>query len=89
MIDPAGVPVGIITERELVDSVAASRNPDLGLAESWMTPEPVVVETTTSLEDASARMREADVRHLPVTEHGAVVGVVSIRDLLAAAYEAA
>ena len=84
VVDDAGKPVGIITERELVDSVAGSRNPDLGLAGSWMQGEPVTVEAAASLVDASARMREANVRHLPVTEDGVVVGVVSIRDLLAA-----
>ena len=38
VVDEANAPIGIITERELVDSVAASRNPDAGVAESWMKP---------------------------------------------------
>jgi len=85
VVDAAGTPLGMLSERELVDSVAGSRNPDLGLAESWMKADPATVEASASLVEASARMREANVRHLPVTEGGAVVGVVSIRDLLAAA----
>ena len=84
VVDAAGAPRGIITERELVDSVAASRNPDVGVAESWMKGDPATVDAGASLVAASARMREANVRHLPVTRDGAVVGVVSIRDLLAA-----
>jgi signal-transduction protein with cAMP-binding, CBS, and nucleotidyltransferase domain len=76
------VPRGIITERELVDSVAASRSPDLGLAESWMKPDPATVAPGAGLEEASELMRAADVRHLTVTEDGRLVGVVSIRDLL-------
>jgi CBS domain-containing protein len=83
--DAAGRPLGLISERELVDSVAGSRNPDIGVAESWMKADPVSVETSVTLADASTVMREANVRHLPVTEDGVVVGVVSIRDLLAAA----
>jgi CBS domain-containing protein len=84
VVDAAGRPLGMLSERELVDSVAGSRNPDIGLAESWMKADPPSVESAASLVEASARMREANVRHLPVTEAGAVVGVVSIRDLLAA-----
>ncbi len=80
--DSAGRPVGIISERELVDSVAGSRNPDIGVAESWMRANPTAVESSATLADASTLMREANVRHLPVTADGVVVGVVSIRDLL-------
>ena len=83
--DEAGRPVGIISERELVDSVAGSRNPDIGVAESWMRADPVTVESSSALADASELMRETNVRHLPVTDGGVVVGVVSIRDLLNAA----
>ena len=83
--DPGGRPVGIISERELVDSVAGSRNPDVGVAESWMRGNPVTVDSSASLADASTLMRDTNVRHLPVTDSGVVVGVVSIRDLLNAA----
>jgi signal-transduction protein with cAMP-binding, CBS, and nucleotidyltransferase domain len=84
VVDAAMTPVGIITERELVDSVAASRNPDLGLAGSWMLAEPRTIDAAASIHEASVAMREANVRHLPVVEAGRVAGVVSIRDLLAA-----
>jgi signal-transduction protein with cAMP-binding, CBS, and nucleotidyltransferase domain len=85
VLDDAGGPQGLITERELVDSVAASRSPDLAQAASWMRPEMWSVEGSASLDEASARMRDANVRHLPVTEDGRVVGIVSIRDLLVGA----
>ena len=82
VVDDAEQPLGIITDRELVDSVAASRNPDQGQAGSWMRPEMWSVDRDSSLEEASALMRDANVRHLPVTADGRVVGIVSIRDLL-------
>jgi signal-transduction protein with cAMP-binding, CBS, and nucleotidyltransferase domain len=82
VVDGAEQPLGIITDRELVDSVAASRNPDQGQAGSWMRPEMWSVDRGASLEEASALMRDANVRHLPVTAEGRVVGIVSIRDLL-------
>jgi len=85
VVDEANAPIGIITERELVDSVAASRNPDAGVAESWMQAEPAMIEASASLTDASSVMRVNNVRHLPVTEDGRLVGIVSMRDLLALA----
>ena len=82
VLDPDGGPLGLITDRELVDSVAASRSPDLAQAASWMRPDMLSVEGSATLDEANARMRDANVRHLPVTEDGRVVGIVSIRDLL-------
>jgi CBS domain-containing protein len=78
-----GTPVGIIAERELVDAVAASRNPDVGTAQSWM-KELRPVPPGTSIAEAAEIMREHGVRHLPVFD-GGLAGVVSIRDLLAGA----
>lgn len=36
VLDASEQPIGILTERELVDSVAASRHPDFGTVDSWM-----------------------------------------------------
>ena len=85
VLDDAGGPVGIISERELVDSVAASRNPDVGIAESWMRGGLSPVPSAATIAEASTQMREQNVRHLPVVDDGQLVGIVSIRDLLAAA----
>ncbi len=46
-----------------------------------MTPCPVSVRASQSLAEAHARMRDRRIRHLPVMEHGQVVGVVSQGDL--------
>jgi CBS domain-containing protein len=83
VIDGDNKPVGIITERELVESVASSRNPDVGTAQSWMSEKLLLVAPETSIQDAVETMRVAGVRHLPVGTDTDVVGVVSIRDLLA------
>jgi signal-transduction protein with cAMP-binding, CBS, and nucleotidyltransferase domain len=82
VVDAGEQPLGLITERELVDSVAASRNPDHGQAGSWLREQAGTVERSASLDEASTRMRDAGVRHLTVTEDGRLVGIVSIRDLL-------
>jgi acetoin utilization protein AcuB len=46
-----------------------------------MTREPYVALVSDSLRTVLTKLREADVRHLPITEDGALVGIVSDRDL--------
>jgi acetoin utilization protein AcuB len=46
-----------------------------------MTVSPVVIGSERTLADAHRMMRERGIRHLPVVDAGALVGVVSQRDL--------
>jgi CBS domain-containing protein len=46
-----------------------------------MTPQPVTIGRTETLATAHELMRNNEVRHLPVLEHGELVGVVTQRDL--------
>jgi acetoin utilization protein AcuB len=46
-----------------------------------MTPFPFFVDIDASLEEARATMRDNEIHHLPVTEDGALVGVLSARDV--------
>jgi acetoin utilization protein AcuB len=46
-----------------------------------MTPQPVTIGRDQTLETAHAMMREHHCRHLPVLEHGELVGLLSLRDL--------
>lgn len=46
-----------------------------------MTPFPFFVEIDQSIADARAMMREHEIHHLPVTEDGSLVGVLSERDV--------
>lgn len=48
----------------------------------WMTPTPHSVGKEQMLSVAQRLMRENGCRHLPVLEHGKLVGIVSERDLL-------
>ena len=50
-------------------------------AEDVMTRNPVTMDITGTVQDAADLMRAADVRHLPVLEHGTLVGLLSDRDL--------
>jgi CBS-domain-containing membrane protein len=51
------------------------------LVEEVMTRKPYVAFVRDSIESVLAKLAEADVRHLPVTESGELVGIVSDRDL--------
>lgn len=48
-----------------------------------MTPRPITIEPTVPLAAAAERMRTCRIRHLPVAVDGALVGVVSLGDVLA------
>lgn len=75
---------GIFTERDIVR--ALSLDPDAPREElvHWMTRDPVVIAPEVDVEEAVARMLAGHFRHLPVVEDGAVVGMLSMRDLVRA-----
>ena len=47
-----------------------------------MTRHPETVEASESTGHAASLMIHGGFRHLPVTEGGAIIGIVSIRDLM-------
>ncbi len=47
----------------------------------YMTAQPWTIASDQSLLDAHALMHEHGIRHLPVVDHGKLVGIVSDRDL--------
>jgi CBS domain-containing protein len=46
-----------------------------------MTPFPYSIAAKAGIDEARAMMREHQIRHLPVTERGKLIGVLSERDL--------
>jgi CBS domain-containing protein len=84
VVDEQGAHVGVLSERELVDAVAASRDPDEGQAGSWMRHDHPTVDASATLVAASEAMRAADSRHLPVLDGDRIVGIISIKDILRA-----
>lgn len=56
--------------------------PDPWSAGAIMTPQPVTIGRKESLATAHRLMRNHNIRHLPVLEHGDLVGILSQRDLL-------
>ena len=81
VVTEGGDPVGIVTEGDLADLVAAGRDPDATPVEAVMASPLTTVRPEATVETAAERMHEAAVTRLPVLENGAVVGIVTTRDL--------
>jgi CBS domain-containing protein len=76
--------IGILTERDLLKAMAARVHTSEARVREWMTEDPVTVAADTALEEAERQMIVRGFRHLPVITDGQVVGVVSLRRVVAA-----
>ena len=74
---------GILTERDLARAVADGIDPQTALVADYMSLEPIVVQADATVGEATRVMIDAGIRHLPVLEGGRMVGVMSMRDILA------
>jgi CBS domain-containing protein len=81
--------IGIFTERDLARAIAWGADPKVTMVAEYMTTQPVSVGLDTDVHEVVLAMLELECRHLPVVEAGAVVGMVSIRDLLGSALRVA
>jgi CBS domain-containing protein len=72
---------GILTERDVLRAVARGIRDDAVVRE-WMTTDPDTIEPDETIQHAATLMMHGGFRHLPVTEDGVVVGILSIRDLV-------
>lgn len=76
--------VGIFTERDLLKRIVTAPNDWRDyLVSQWMTRDPYIIGPDIGWEDAVVLMGQLRVRHLPVIEHGRLIGLVSPGRLLA------
>jgi CBS domain-containing protein len=80
--DPEHAGVGILTERDLLDSVAAGQDPDAELVAQHRTEDLVFASPDWTLEEAAAAMIRGGFRHLVVIEGRDVAGLLSMRDIV-------
>ena len=74
---------GIISERDIVSAVADGGAAALGATvNSAMSAEVVVCSPSDTVEQLMAIMTERRFRHLPVVDDGALLGIVSICDVV-------
>jgi CBS domain-containing protein len=76
-----GVLAGIVSERDVVAHVAAGADPENLTAAEVMSTDLVTMTPDDTVLDAAKRMRESQIRHLPVLLDDDIAGIVSIRDL--------
>ena len=76
--------VGILTDTDMVRRVAAAGVDTLTTkAQQIMSAPLVTVEEDKTVLDASDLMAQKHIRHLGVTQDGKLVGMISVRDILA------
>jgi CBS domain-containing protein len=75
--------VGILTERDLARALADGADPHTATVADYMTPDPIAIDSQTDVRDAARIMIDSGVRHLPLVERGRLLGVMSMRDIVA------
>lgn len=84
--DHRGV-LGVLSERDIVRALADGADPDGERVVDVMSDDVATVDEGYSILDAAHAMTDNEIRHLAVSRQGVIVGVVSIRDIVAAVLE--
>jgi CBS domain-containing protein len=82
VIDPEEPGPGIITERDILWSIAADEDPDAEQVCKHLSRELTFAAPDWSLERAAEAMVRGGFRHLVVVDNGETIGVLSIRDIV-------
>jgi CBS domain-containing protein len=83
VVDAAGVPQGIVTRHDILGRVTLPQRPLTDPVGSVMSAPLRCLTVDDTLQDAALLMSRHGIRHVPVTEDGALVNIVSERDLFA------
>ncbi len=82
VLDPDAPGPGVLTERDLLRSVAAGQDPDAERVAAHLTGNLTFASPEWSLEEAAAAMVRGGFRHLVVVEGGELIGILSMRDIV-------
>jgi CBS domain-containing protein len=82
VVDPDSPGPGIITERDILRSVAAAESPTTELVADHLTDELISAAPDWSLEQAAEAMLDGGFRHLLVVHGGELQGILSVRDIV-------
>ena len=75
--------VGIISDKRLArEGTAKGLNPETTLVSAIMRRDIITIPSDRTLKEAQTLMKDRGVRHLIVTEHEKISGIVSISDLV-------
>lgn len=82
VIDPDQPGPGILTERDILDSLAAGEDPGAERVADHLSAKLTFAEPGWSLERAAEAMVKGGFRHLVVVDGGALTGILSMRDIV-------
>jgi CBS domain-containing protein len=82
VVDPDSPGPGIVTERDILRSIAAGDDPGDELVRDHLTDNLISAAPDWSLEQAAETMIEHGFRHLLVVSGSELVGVLSMRDIV-------
>ncbi|AUV80675.1 acyl dehydratase [Salinigranum rubrum] len=81
VVDEAGTPVGIVTDSDVLALVVAGRSLEGTTVADCLSAPVVTVDADDGIETAAKALREQGIDQAPVLDDGALVGVVSVREL--------
>ncbi|HWI72599.1 MAG TPA: CBS domain-containing protein [Baekduia sp.] len=82
VLDPDAAGPGILTERDVLDSVARGQDVDVEVVADHLTSDVVFASPEWSLEEAAVAMVRGGFRHLIVCEQSEILGILSVRDVV-------
>ena len=80
--DKQGIVVGIISERDVIHSLAERKNLDGIVVDDIMTRKVISIEPDSSSSEIMKIMTEKKLRHLPIISENNLIGIVSIGDVV-------
>ena len=82
VMDPDSPTPGIVTERDILESIGTGQDPEKERVQDHLTGELIVASPEWSLEQAAETMVENNFRHLIVIDGGELLGILSMRDIV-------
>jgi CBS domain-containing protein len=82
VIDPESPGPAIVTERDILNSIADDQDPTAELVHDHLSDNLIAAAPDWSLEQAADAMIEGGFRHLIVIDGGELCGVLSMRDIV-------
>jgi CBS domain-containing protein len=79
--------IGILTERDILRSVAAGQQLGQLTVEEVMTKDVITGTTASEIPEIMGVMTECRIRHLPIVEEGRLLGLISIGDVVKAQHD--
>jgi CBS domain-containing protein len=84
VVDNAGLPMGIVSERDVVRELAKNENVLNEPIGRVMTSDVIIARPSDDTKAVSKTMTVRRFRHLPVMDHHELIGIISIGDVVKA-----